>query len=186
MSRIGKRLLKVPKDVSLYFSPDFVNVQVTGPLGSIKKRLSGLVAINVQDGVVQTDCIKKNDKSSQQMWGTTNALLKNWMIGVTKGFQKKILIKGLGYKVKLLSEKILQLYLGFSHPINYQIPEGISVEVLQNVDLIIKGVDKDLVGLVASQIHKMKKKDPYKGKGVFYEGEKITLKVGKTATKKQS
>lgn len=102
---------------------------------------------------------------------------------MVKGYQKELSIKGLGFKAEL-SNQVLKLNLGFSHPVHYQLPQGISVEVVRNTELKIKGVDKELVGLVASQICKKRKPDVYKGKGVFYKGTDLTLKVGKTAAKK--
>lgn len=102
---------------------------------------------------------------------------------MTKGYQKELSIEGLGFKAKM-NNNILELNLGFSHPIHYPLPADITVDVVKNTRLIIKGIDKAMVGLVASQIRKKHKPDVYKGKGVFYEGQKINLKVGKTATKK--
>lgn len=183
MSRIGKRTLKLPDQVKLTFDRDFVNVTVAGPLGTLQKKLSGLIKIVIKDGIVETSCLNRSNQKSLAMWGTTNSLLANWINGVVKGYQKELLIKGLGFKAQL-SDRILQLNLGFSHPIDYHLPPGIEVEVIKNIDLKIKGIDKELVGLVASQICKQKKPDVYKGKGVFYKGTSLTLKVGKTATKK--
>ena len=183
MSRVGKRLLKLPEGVKLTVDQRFVDVVVTGPLGTLEKSLSGLISIVVQDGIVETKPLSTTNKKSKEMWGTTNALLKNWIDGVVNGYQKELSIKGLGFKAQL-SDRTLQLNLGFSHPIHYPIPQGITVEVIKNIDLKIKGIDKELVGLVASQICKKRKPDVYKGKGIFYKGTKLNLKVGKTGVKK--
>ncbi len=181
MSRIGKRLISIPADVTFSVSPNFCEIEVKGPLGSLHKTLPGLVPIKVANQQISTLMPTIRPKENYPLLGTTNSLISNWIEGVTKGFSKKLIITGLGYKA-ILKDKILELNLGFSHLIFYPIPTEIKIEVSNNTIVTISGIDKEKVGLVASQIRKFKKTEPYKGKGVRYDNEIVHRKVGKTAS----
>ncbi len=185
MSRLGKRILSFPEDVKLEVNANSTLVRVVGPLGILEKKLPGSIKIIVDESqrTVATTWNKQNKKGFE-MWGTTNSLLYNWILGVKKGFSKRLLINGLGFKAKVI-EQNLQLNLGFSHHIDFKIPKDIQINVGKNVVIDIKGFDKELVGLVASQIRKLRKPEPYKGKGIMYHDEKVQRKVGKTAASKK-
>ncbi len=180
MSRIGNRILNLPKDVNVEVSDQNL-VTVSGPKGKLKKWMSNFIEIKINDNKLST--LRKNDeKKIKQLHGTTNSLILGMIEGVTKGFEKKLEIVGVGYKASL-KDKILSLSLGHSHPIEYTIPENITVSVPKPIQIIISGIDKQLVGEVAAQIRKFRRPEPYKGKGVKYIDEYIIRKEGKSAGK---
>lgn len=181
MSRIGKKPVALPSGVSVELRQS--TVVVTGPKGELSYVLLPQVSVDIAEGALTVN--RKNDtKESRARHGLTRALVANMVQGVSKGYEKKLEIIGVGYKVNLKG-KTLELHLGFSHPINFSIPEGI--EILQdekNKNLVtIRGIDKQLVGQVAAQIRELRPPEPYKGKGVRYSGEQVRRKAGKAAAK---
>ena len=181
MSRIGQRPLTIPQQVTVEIDPQFQHVVINGPLGSIKYVFNGLIGITVQERKLTTYPLKTTQQANM-LHGTVNALLKNALIGVTKAFTKTLLIKGLGYKFTLQKDHLV-LEVGFSHPVMRAIPANLNLELKKNQQLTISGIDKQAVGLFASQIRKIRPCEPYKGKGIHYKGEKIKRKLGKTASK---
>ncbi len=181
MSRIGNRELKLPENVEFSVS-DKNLVTIKGPKGQLKKWMPELIIINNENGIITT---KRNDdkKKSKQLHGTTNSLIKGMIVGVTEGFQKKLSIFGVGYKATMNDDKKLLLNLGYSHPIYFDIPNEIQISVPKPVEIIITGIDKQLVGETAAQIREFRKPEPYKGKGIRYVDEHVRRKEGKSAGK---
>ncbi len=180
MSRIGNRKLSLPKNVEMSISIENL-VIINGPKGTLKKWFPKPIKIENNDQIVTTTRLN-NIKHNKQLHGTTNSLISGMIEGVTKGFTKTLQIIGVGYKANLKGN-ILTLSLGFSHPVTYTIPDTIEVEVPKPTEIIIKGIDKQLVGETAAQIRKFRKPEPYKGKGIRYLNEKVVRKEGKSAGK---
>ena len=180
MSRIGNRKLTLPENVEIKITSENL-VTIKGPKGKLEKYLPKEILILCKDRVVTTE--RKNDlKRLKQLHGTTNSLIQGMIIGVTKGFEKKLEIVGVGYKANLKDGNI-NLSLGFSHPITYKVPKTINITIPTPVEIIIQGIDKQLVGEVSAQIRAYKKPEPYKGKGIKYSDEYIIRKEGKSAGK---
>jgi large subunit ribosomal protein L6 len=175
MSRIGKLPIPVPSEVHVTFSAD--TVQVKGPKGQLERRLPREAQIALEDKEI---VVKRPDDSRQakSLQGLTRTLVANMVTGVSHGFEKKLEIVGVGYRAEL-KDKGLVLALGYSHPIHYILPAGIEVVVEKQSGLTVKGIDKELVGAVAAKIRSFRPPEPYKGKGVRYEGEYVRRKVGK-------
>ncbi|ASM35879.1 50S ribosomal protein L6 [Campylobacter sputorum subsp. bubulus] len=178
MSRIGKQPISIPSGVDVSVKDSVVVFKK----GNTTKELDtkGHVCIKVEDGKL-VFASKSDERQDRAYWGTYRALANNVIIGLTSGFEKKLEINGVGYKAAVKG-KVLELNLGFSHVINYQLPEGIEASVDKNV-ITIKGVDKQVVGQVAAQVRGFRPPEPYKGKGVKYAEERIIRKAGKTAKK---
>jgi large subunit ribosomal protein L6 len=179
MSRIGKKPITIPNGVNISFTEDFV--KVSGPLGILETELRPEIG-HALDNDTLTFFIKKESKDSNAFYGLVRSLVNNMVEGVSKGFEKKLELEGVGYRVAL-SGSDLVFKLGFSHDVIVKAPQGIKFEVEGNTKLTIKGYDKQLVGQVASNIRKLKKPEPYKGKGIKYAGEVVRRKAGKSATK---
>ena len=175
MSRIAKNPIAVPKGVEVTVSAE--QVAVKGPLGTLTQRLSSDIRLE-RDG--DTLLCKVNNESTQAnaMSGTIRALVANMVEGVTKGIERKLTLVGVGYRAQAQGDK-LNLALGFSHPVSYAIPEGISSETPSPTEILIKGADRQRVGQTAAEIRGIRPPEPYKGKGVRYSDEKISLKEGK-------
>lgn len=174
MSRIGKRILTIPEGVTV--SVDGNVVTVKGPKGELSTTINSNVTVEINDNTVKLVA----DESIKNIYGTTNALIKNMIEGVTKGFQKSLEAVGVGYRFALKGNTVV-ITVGFSHPVEIEIPKGITVELPSNTQLIIKGIDKVLVGEFAANIRKIKKPEPYKGKGIRYTDEVVIRKAGKKA-----
>jgi large subunit ribosomal protein L6 len=178
MSRIGNKTITIPAGCEISVS-DSNEVIVKGPKGTLSRQFSPLIGIKAEDGKV--DCTRANEeKHTKQLHGTTRALINNMIVGTTEGFKKTLEIIGIGYKAALQG-KVLNLTLGYSHDINYDIEEGITIEVPNPTTIVVSGIDKQRVGEVAAQIRAYRKPEPYKGKGIRYKGEKVAHKEGKTA-----
>ena len=178
MSRIGNKTITIPAGCEISVS-DSNEVTVKGPKGTLTRQFSPLIEVKVDGAEVK--CVRANEnKQTKQLHGTTRALIHNMIVGTTEGFKKTLEIVGIGYKAAL-NGKVLNLNLGYSHDINYPIEEGITVEVPNATTIIVSGIDKQRVGEVASQIRGFRKPEPYKGKGIRYQGEHIIHKEGKTA-----
>jgi large subunit ribosomal protein L6 len=175
MSRIGKKPVAIPAGVSA--SVEGQTVKVKGPKGAAAVVLHDDVVAKVEAGGVKVDP-RSDSKRARAMWGTYRAHVANVMIGVTKGFEQKLEINGVGYRAQLQG-KNLQLALGYSHDIVYPIPEGITVTVPKVTEVIVAGTDRQRVGQVAAEIRDFRKPEPYKGKGIKYAGEFIFRKEGK-------
>ena len=178
MSRIGRKPLEIPKDVTVSVVKDTVSVK--GPKGTLSLKRHEAVEIK-QDKNTLTFSRKGDDGRERAAHGLVRALVANMFTGVTKGFEKQLEINGVGYKAEVKGHNIV-LSLGFSHPIEYKLPEGISAKVDKNM-LIVSGIDRQAVGAAAAKIRSFRPPEPYKGKGIKYQAETIIRKAGKTAGK---
>ena len=177
MSRIAKNPITIPAGVDV--SIDDNNVTVKGKKGTLKYRAHPLVTVRHEEGQLKFGVIG-NSQQAKTLSGTTRALMQNIIKGVTEGYQQKLEIVGVGYRAQVQG-KILNLTLGFSHPIQFAIPEGIVIETPSQTEIVIKGVDKQMVGHMAAEIRDYRPPEPYKGKGVRYFNETIIRKEAKKA-----
>lgn len=178
MSRIGKNPVPIPSGVTAEIKGN--EVKIKGSKGELSQVFNKLVKIEQKDSELIITPVD-DSKESRAMWGLSRSLLANMVEGVTNGFSKNLVMVGVGYKVALKG-KDLELQLGFSHPVNVKAPEGIEFDIdAKNNKITVKGIDKQLVGEVAANIRKWRKPEPYKGKGIAYEGEYIPRKAGKSA-----
>lgn len=177
MSRIGKKPVTVPAGVTVTIDGDVVTVK--GGKGELTRTFSNLVSFEQADGEIT---VIRNDETpeSNAQQGLSRTLLHNMVEGVDKGFEKKLELTGVGYRAQLKGSD-LELSLGYSHPVNYSAPENISFEVPDNTHITVKGISKEQVGQVAAEIRSKRPPEPYKGKGIHYEGEHIRRKLGKAA-----
>jgi large subunit ribosomal protein L6 len=175
MSRIGKSPVTIPTGVELKVNKQ--NVQVKGKLGSISRDFHSDVTIHLENSEVLVKKVS-DGRGSNAIWGMSRALLNNMVVGVSEGFQKVLEINGVGYRAAVKG-KTLNLTLGFSHPVDYPLPEGIEVKVEKNTRVIVKGIDPEIIGRVCAEIRAYRPPEPYKGKGIRYEGEYILRKEGK-------
>ena len=181
MSRIGKKPVSIPKGVEVKVENDNT-VIVKGPKGMLSYKFHPNMKIKVEENHIIVE--RPNDETfNKVLHGTTRALLNNMVKGVTEGFTEELEIVGIGYR-GAVKGKILELTLGYSHPIIYEIPEGIQITMEGTNIIKISGIDKQKVGQVAAEIRSFREPDPYKGKGIRYKGEVIKLKAGKTVGKK--
>ena len=176
MSRIGKKVIAVPSGVKV--SIDAGNVLVEGK-AKLAMTLPPLTAAEVKDGQIVVTRLDES-RESNAMQGLARSLINNMVIGVTAGFKKELTIVGVGYKAAVSGQK-LTLNLGYSHPIVYQVPEGVKVTVVDGPKMIVEGADKQKVGETAATIRRFRPPEPYKGKGIRYVDEKVILKEGKSA-----
>ena len=177
MSRIGNKTITIPADVEINVNSNEVTVK--GPKGTLTRQFSPLIEVKVEGSEV--NCVRANEeKHTKQLHGTTRALINNMIIGVNEGFKKELEIIGIGYKANVQGNKLV-LTLGYSHDINYDIEQGITIETPNPTTIIVTGIDKQRVGEVASVIRSYRKPEPYKGKGIRYKGEHVAHKEGKTA-----
>ena len=175
MSRIGKKSVPIPAGVTVSLSGG--NVAVKGPKGELSFMLTDQVIANMVDGSVKVDP-KDKSKLSRSAWGMSRTMIANMIKGVTAGYSKTLEITGVGYRAAVQG-KVLQLNLGYSHDINYPIPEGIEIKTPKPTEIVVSGIDKQRVGQVAAEIREYRGPEPYKGKGVKYAGEYIFRKEGK-------
>lgn len=175
MSRVAKAPVQIPAGVEVTLSgQDF---KVKGPLGELSFTINDLVRVSIEDNEIKT-IVANDHKSAWAQAGTARALINNMITGVSKGFEKKLVLNGVGYRAKAQG-KVLNLTLGFSHPINHEIPEGITVETPSQTEVVLKGADKSLVGQTAANIREYRKPEPYKGKGIRYSDENVRRKEAK-------
>jgi large subunit ribosomal protein L6 len=180
MSRIGKLPIAIPNGVNVTVTPDNV-VTAKGPMGQLVKTMPNKVNIALEDNfiVVTRD---NEDKETRAQHGLVRALVNNMVIGVTTGFQKSLELVGVGYRAQLQGKKLV-MNLGYSHPVEIEPVEGITFETPAANKVVVKGIDKELVGAVAAEIRTWRKPEPYKGKGIKYDNEVIRRKEGKTGKK---
>ena len=175
MSRIARNPIQVPKGVEVNITP--TQISVKGPLGSIARAMDPNVGIEKEGELLKCKALG-NSNHANAMSGTMRALVANMVAGVTKGFERKLSLVGVGYRAQAQGEK-LNLSLGFSHPVVQTMPKGIKVATPTQTEIIVTGIDKQLVGRIAAEIRDVKSPEPYKGKGVRYTGEAIVLKETK-------
>jgi large subunit ribosomal protein L6 len=176
MSRVAKKPVSVPKGVDVSINDQLVTVK--GSKGQLQQELNGLVDVARNDDDELVVSVREDNSASWAMAGTTRALLNNLVVGVSQGFEKKLQLIGVGYRAQAQG-KALNLSLGFSHPINYAIPEGITIETPSQTEVVVKGMDKQKVGQVAAEIRAYRPPEPYKGKGVRYDDEHVVRKEAK-------
>ena len=179
MSRIGKRVLSIPENVNVNIDNGIVTVK--GPKGELSLNLVKNINVKVEDNTVVVEPLKE-DKFTHAMHGTTNANIRNMIIGVTEGYAKGLEIVGVGYKFNASGNK-LTISAGYSHPVVMEVPTGLSVKGVSNTEIEISGIDKEKVGEFAANVRKVRKPEPYKGKGIKYKDEHIRRKEGKKASK---
>ena len=177
MSRVGNRKLIIPTGVTIAVDGNVVTVK--GPKGELSTVINENITVNVNDNEVTLT--RKND-NFKNFHGTANANIRNMIIGVTEGFEKKLESVGVGYRFQLKGAQLV-VTAGYSHPVNVDIPEGIKLECPSNTELFVRGIDKQLVGEFAANVRKIRKPEPYKGKGIRYADEHIRRKEGKKASK---
>ncbi|MDQ5986476.1 MAG: 50S ribosomal protein L6 [Syntrophus sp. SKADARSKE-3] len=176
MSRIGKKPIEMSAGVKYMRDNDTINV--SGPMGQLSMKLPEGVDVVQEDKTLYVKRLS-DDRKGRSYQGLIRTLLSNMVTGVSVGFQKTLEVSGVGYRAEL-GDGVIKLALGYSTPLTYAIPEGISVKVDKQVSIIVSGIDKELVGRAASEIRELKKPEPYKGKGVKYAGEEVKRKVGKS------
>ncbi len=179
MSRIGKLPVTVPAGVTV--TQDGIRITVKGPRGELSRALPAVITVALEDGTL-TATRPSDDPQHKALHGLTRSLVSNMVEGVTKGFQKTLEIVGVGYKAETRPYG-LQLALGFSHPVEYRAPEGIKLTATNPTTVVIDGADKEVVGQVAAEIRSLRPPEPYKGKGVKYQGEAVRRKAGKAGGK---
>ena len=179
MSRIGKAPITIPSGVEVSIAGRTVSVK--GPKGQLSREIPGEIIVSKEENTILVE--RPNDeRQNRSLHGLSRTLVNNMVVGVTDGFAKELEIVGVGYRAEAQGQN-LRLALGFSHPVVVAAPEGISFEVPVQTRVIVKGIDKELVGQVAANIRSIRKPEPYKGKGVRYLGERILRKAGKTGKK---
>lgn len=179
MSRIGKRVLNIPENVNVNVENNTVTVK--GPKGELSLELVKNISVKVEENTVVVEPLK-NDKFTNAMHGTTNANIRNMIIGVSEGYKKALEIVGVGYKFAANGNK-LTISAGYSHPVVMEVPASIVVKQVSNTEIELEGIDKVKVGEFAANIRKVRGPEPYKGKGIKYKGEQIRRKEGKKASK---
>jgi len=175
MSRIGKAPVDLPGNVEVNLANSEISIK--GPLGTLTRALSAQVTVQKVEKELRVVAVGESH-AADAMSGTTRALLANMVQGVTKGYEKKLLLVGVGYRAQAAGDK-LNLTLGFSHPVVHQMPKGIKVETPTQTEILIKGIDKQVVGQVAAEVRAYRSPEPYKGKGVRYSDETVVLKETK-------
>lgn len=182
MSRIASKPISIPKGVEINLVGQEISIK--GPKGSLQRNLSEFVKVTVENDSIlvsraeNVKCRKEQDKLSRAIPGTTRALVANMVTGVSEGFEKKLSLIGVGYRAQSQG-KVLNLTLGFSHPVNFEIPEGVTIATPDQTTIVVSGVDKQLVGQVAADIRAYRPPEPYKGKGVRYADEHVRRKESK-------
>ncbi len=181
MSRIGNKTITVPAGVEVTIAADN-EVSVKGPKGTLARKFSSLLKIENNEGII-TVSRSNEEKHTKQLHGTTRALLNNMVVGVSEGYKITLEIVGIGYRAAM-EGKQLKMNVGYSHPIELTIEDGVAVTCPSTTEVVVEGIDKQRVGEVAANIRSYRKPEPYKGKGIRYKGENIRRKEGKTAAKK--
>lgn len=178
MSRIGKTPIEIKSGVEVVVTAD--SVEIKGPKGTLAQSIPESIEVQKED---ETIIVKRDNdlRETKALHGLVRSLLNNMVQGVTEGYQKQLELVGVGYRAQSKGSNALELQLGFSHPVKYSAPDGITLEVPSQTEINISGIDKQVVGQVAADIRALKKPEPYKGKGIRYVGEHIIRKAGKTA-----
>ena len=178
MSRIGKMPIPISKEISVGLQGDILTVK--GPKGQLQRKINPIVEIGVEDDVIILS-VKEKTRDSNALHGLHRALIANMVKGVSEGFQRELEIVGVGYRADISGRKAT-FHLGYSHPIDYDLPEGIDAKV-EKTKITLSGIDKELIGMTAAKIRSFRKPEPYKGKGIRYADERIRRKAGKTGAK---
>lgn len=179
MSRIGNKPVELPAGVEVKVDGNVVTVK--GPQGELSQEISDKITVSIEANEVILKRASDN-RTDKAQHGLSRSLIENMIVGVTKGYEKKLIVEGVGYRVEKKGNKLV-MNLGFSHPVEMEDPEGITTEAPDNNTVVVKGIDKALVGNYAAKIRQWRKPEPYKGKGIRYDGEHIRRKEGKTGAK---
>jgi large subunit ribosomal protein L6 len=179
MSRVGKKPIPIPEKTKITYSDQMLKVE--GPQGSLSRTIHPEVDLDIADGEINVR-IEKEDKKTRALQGLTRSLVDNMVTGVSKGFERVLEINGIGYRAEVSGKQVI-LNLGFSHPVPFDIPDGVSAVVEKNTILKLSGIDKEQLGQMAASIRQLRPPEPYKGKGVKYVEERIVRKAGKSGTK---
>ena len=180
MSRVGKQPILIPEKVEVEIDGNLIMVK--GPKGELKRTLPDKIKSKIEEGKILFFPVSQNDlvnKKTMALWGLSRALVANMVKGVKEGYEKKLEIQGIGFRVAAQADRLV-MNLGFSHPVEFMTPKGIEFKIEKNI-IIVGGVDKELVGQTAAAIRALKKAEPYKGKGIRYQGEVVKIKAGKKA-----
>jgi large subunit ribosomal protein L6 len=180
VSRIGQAPIAVPSGVDV--SIEGRTVTVKGPRGSLSRTISPSITVARDNGELQVTR-PDDERENRALHGLTRSLINNMVVGVTEGFSKRLEIVGVGYRAEAQGPTAIRLSLGFSHPVNVSAPEGVTFEVPAPTQIVVNGIDKEVVGQVAADIRAIRKPEPYKGKGVRYQGERVLRKAGKAGKK---
>ncbi len=178
MSRIGKQQLSIPQGVEVKIHEQLISVK--GPKGSLERSIHPVVTVSIENGIITVSVQNPEEKSERALWGTFAAHIKNMIEGVTKGFEKKLEVNGVGFRVAMQG-KDLKLEIGFSHPVVYAMPPQVVATVEKNI-ITLTSADVEILGKTAAEIRALKKPEPYKGKGIKYVDEVLRRKAGKTAS----
>lgn len=176
MSRVGNRRIPIKKNVKVQLGA--TSITVSGPKGTLEQSLPPGISVDVTDDHVAVKCAESG-KESKALHGLGRNLIQNMIVGVEQGFKKELTIHGVGYRAQVQGKRLV-LNVGFSHPVEYNIPKGLTIGVVENTRIMIEGVDKQLVGQAAAEIRAVRSPEPYKGKGIRYANEHIVMKEGKT------
>ena len=179
MSRIGKLPIILPQGTEAKISDKTVTIK--GPKGELKEAIHKIAIVTMNGQEISVSVANQEDKKEKSLWGLTRSLIYNMVVGVNSGYEKKLEINGVGYRASVSGDAVV-LNLGYSHPINFSLPAGIVAKVEKNI-ITIQGIDKQLVGETAAQIRRLRKPEPYKGKGIKYSDEIVRRKAGKTSAK---
>lgn len=177
MSKIGRKAIAIPSGVEIKTESD--KIEVKGPKGVLSLKINSQIKVVAEKEEIIISKIRES-KEANAVWGLTRALINNLVEGVTKGYNEKLELQGVGFRMSVQGKKIV-MALGFSHPVEVSIPDGLTAKVEENNILTIEGISKSEVGQFAADIRKLKKTEPYKGKGFRYQGEKVRRKIGKKA-----
>ena len=179
MSRVGKKPITIPEKTKITYKDRIVTVQ--GEKGLLTRSINTMIDLKIEDGIINV-IMMKDDRIGRSLQGLTRSLVANMITGVNKGFERSLEINGIGYRAELNGRTIV-LNLGYSNPVNFELPEGISAAIDRNNIIKLSGIDKEKLGLAAAAIRQLRPPEPYKGKGIKYAGERIRRKAGKTGVK---
>ena len=179
MSRVGKKPISIPDKTKITYAGRLLTVE--GGKGKLSRSIHPAVDLNIEDGIMNVT-MATEDRTTRALQGLTRSLVANMITGVNQGFERRLEINGIGYRAELSGQRII-LNVGYSNPVAFDLPDGISATVEKNNNIILTGIDKQLVGLAAAAIRRIRPPEPYKGKGIKYAEEQIRRKAGKTGTK---
>ena len=179
MSRIGKKPIQIPEKVEVNVKDD--SIMVKGPKGSLTRTLHRAVSIKIDNEILEV-VPSSNGRQDLAFQGLFRSLIANMITGVVKGYERALLLSGIGYRAEIKGSSVV-LNVGYSNPVNFVLPHGISASVEKNTKIVLSGIDKEVVGETAARIRRVRPPEPYKGKGIMYSDERIIKKAGKTAAK---
>ena len=180
MSRIGKKPIQIPEKVEVTLKGDALTVK--GPKGTLNRSPHSAVDVAINDGIITVNVADSADRKVVAYQGLFRSLIANMVTGVSDGYEKKLLLSGIGYRAEVKGNTVV-LNVGYSNPVNFDLPEGISAKVEKNTEISLSGIDKEIVGETAARIRRVRPPEPYKGKGIMYSDERIIKKAGKAAAK---